>query len=253
MAFAPHLCAAFTLPTLFFDLSLVGTVAMLLFSLVLPLPLNTAVAFIAGSAAGVALARVAQSHPAAPMLSMVDDDLDATTAVQSIDDLAPWSPAPELESAPRAPRARTGRLPLPECVTSLTPSDEPTLAIVNVFVDRLAALPLEEWLDIGRNELADPEGVSRRATAFAILEATIGTHGLGIAAWYARDAVETSVCLASSGVPEWAARDHRAMAAAHGAAEAAALALLASDALASTDLAALLAPFEHVLSRDEGS
>ena len=239
-------------PSLSFDQSLVGTVSMLFLSFALPMPLNTAVAFLAGSAAGIALTRVVRLQPAGPMLAMVDEDRDLTMeSAPPMDEAMLRSPAPVLESAPRAPRARTGRLPLPECVTALTPSEEPRLAIVNVFVDRLAELPLQEWLDIGRSQLAYPARASQRATAFAILEATIGTHGLGIAAWYARDAVETAVCMATSGVLSWTARDRRAIAAAHGVAEAAALALLARDSLAPTDLAVLLAPFEQVLSRDE--
>jgi hypothetical protein len=87
--------------------------------------------------------------------------------------------------------------------------------------------------------------------ALALLEATIATHGLGIAAWYARDAVATSALLATSGVPRRTASERRAIAAARGAAEVAALALLARDTLPPTDLATLCAPFEHVLSSDE--
>src|SRR5205807_1005891 len=90
-----------------------------------------------------------------------------------------------------AKSARTGRLLLPQRVTELTPVDEPALALIDVFVDRLAATPAQEWLDIGRGQIADGEMATKRATAFAILEATVGAHGLGLAAWYARDALET--------------------------------------------------------------
>ena len=43
-------------------------------------------------------------------------------------------------------RMRVGRLPLPQRVTDLTPEDEPALADVNIYVDRLAELPLDSWL-----------------------------------------------------------------------------------------------------------
>ena len=154
-------------------------------------------------------------------------------------------------ASPQPTRVRTGRLPLPQCVTALTPTDEPALALVNVFADRLVTLPYREWLDVGNSQIAGTATASQRATAFAILDATLGTQGLGIAAWYARDAVETSAFLATNGVPRCTAGDRRVIAAAHGAAEVAALALLARDALAPADFATLFAPFEHVISSDE--
>ena len=211
--------------------------------------LDAALAFVAGGAAGVLLTRVTQLHPVAPPLSMVDDDgTVAWTAAPSLDDPMLWSSGSAVETAPRP---RTGRLPLPACVTALTPSDEPALGPVNAFADRLRALPLADWLDVGRSEVADPARASQRATAFAIVDAAIATHGLGIAAWYARDTVETAVCLATSGVPRETARERRLMAAAHGAAEAAALALLARAVIAPMDFATLFAPFEHVITREE--
>jgi hypothetical protein len=226
---------------------------MSLFSLVLPLtlPLNAVVAFLAGGAAGILMTRTAQSHRAGPMLSFVDPDSDATTApAPEFDDPTPWSDAAVLERPALGTRTRTGRLPLPYCVTSLTPTDEPALALVNVFVDRLAELPYQGWLDIGRAQLADAARVSPRATTFAIHEATNAAHRLCIAAWYARDAVETSVFLATSDPAQWSADERRVIASAHGAAEYAALALLARDALAPTDFATLFAPFDHVMSSD---
>jgi hypothetical protein len=249
MTFSPHLCAAFTLRDLSFDLSLARQVSMFVFSLAPTL--DAALAFVAGGAAGIVVTRVAQLLPAAPSLSLIDDDEDAPSApASSIDRSVHWSVARVTENVALEPRPRTGRLPLPTCVTALTPSDEPALAVVNAFADRLTALPIAEWLEVGRSESIDSAGMAQRATAFAILEAAIAAHGLGIAAWYARDTVETSACLAGCGMPCWTARERRLMAAAHGAAEAAALALLARDVLAPTDFAVLIAPFEHVLSRD---
>ena len=88
---------------------------------------------------------------------------------------------------------------MPRCVTALTPTDEPALALVNVFADRLVTLPYREWPEtVGNSQIAGAARASQRATAFAILDATLGTQGLGIAAWYARDAVETSAFLATN-------------------------------------------------------
>lgn len=149
-----------------------------------------------------------------------------------------------------AKRVRVGRLRLPQRVADLTPEDEPGLAEVDVFVDRLAELPIDVWLDIGRSLLGDSSTVGQRATAFAILEATIGTHGLGLAAWYTRDAVETSAFVASKSVSRWTSEDRCIFAAAHAAAEDAALAVLARDKLATRDFDLLVVPFASLASVD---
>lgn len=241
-------------PALSFQSHLVGTVSMFLFSLALPLPLDTAVAFLAGGAAGILMTRVTESHRADPILSLIEGDReDLVASSESIDDPLRSSDAAVVERAALAPGMRTGRLPLPTCVTALTPADEPALALVNLFADRLAELPHDEWLDVGRREMANAANAAHRATAFAILEATISTQGLGIAAWYARDAIETAVFLATNGQPQWRTDERRAIAVAHAAAEDAALALLARDALAPTDFAPLFAPFAHVLPSDEAT
>lgn len=145
---------------------------------------------------------------------------------------------------------RTGRLPLPQRVTDLTPADEPGSAHVNAFVDRLVELPIGEWLAIGRRQIDAATAAMQHATAFAILEATIGVRGLGVAAWYVYDAVETSAFLATNSVSQWTAGERRVFSAAHAAAEDAALALLARDKLAPEDFATLVAPFEHLLPSD---
>jgi hypothetical protein len=254
MVFCRLLCAAFTVPALSFHSHLVGKVSMLLSSLALPLPLDTAMAFLAGGAAGILMTLVTKSHRADPILSLIEGDReDLVASSDSIDDSLRSSDVAVFERAAPAPRMRTGRLPLPTCVTALTPADEPALALVNVFADRLAALPYDEWLDVGRREMANAASAAHRATAFAILEATISTQGLGIAAWYARDVIETAAFMATNGEPRRRTDERRAMAVAHAAAEDAALALLARDALAPTDFAPLFAPFEHVLSGDEAT
>jgi hypothetical protein len=141
-------------------------------------------------------------------------------------------------------RPRTGRLPLPRQVTDLTPADEPSLGAVNEFADRLAELPVGAWLDVGRSMLAGSPSTTRRATPFAILEATINDRGLAVAAWYVRDAIETSAYYATCSVPRWTSMERRVFAAAHAAAEEAALALLAREYLSRADFDALYSPFE---------
>jgi hypothetical protein len=136
---------------------------------------------------------------------------------------------------------------------SLATCPDPTLAIARVgaFAERLTILTVDEWLEVGRREIADPHTVSQRVATRAMLDAAIAAHGLAIAAWHARDVVETSVCLATNASPCWTTHERRLMTAAHVAAESAALALLARDALAPADVATLLAPFDHLLARAE--
>lgn len=147
-------------------------------------------------------------------------------------------------------RRRTGRLPLPQRVADLTAGDEPTLDRVNAFVDRLAELPVATWLEIGRTLAGDLEAQAARSTARAILDATLADRELGLAAWYAKDAVETSAFLASHSAGRLSSADRRAFAGAHGAAEVAALALLAEDHLSAEDFTALYFPFADDIPAD---
>jgi hypothetical protein len=140
-------------------------------------------------------------------------------------------------------RMRTGRLPLPRQVAELTPDDQPTLAAVNAFADRLAELPVLAWLAVGRTLINDPSIYALRGTPYAILEATINNRGLAVAAWYVRDAIETSAYYASRSILKWTSKERRAFAAAHAAAEDAALAILARPHLGAGDAAALCGPF----------
>jgi hypothetical protein len=137
---------------------------------------------------------------------------------------------------------RTGRLRLPEEVAGLTPDDVPTLSAVDGFADRLAEEPLATWLSIG-GSIVDTPSNPLRSTSFAILEATINAGGLAVAAWYVRDAIDTSAYYASPPLRRWTARERRCFAAAHAAAEEAALALLARDLLSADDFGTLCTPF----------
>ena len=212
----------------------------------LPASVGTAAAFVAGGAAGAALMRFRRSRGVVAGLSLVDGDI--VIPPSSRDAVSRQSSAAVVPDSPMlARRMRTGRLPVPQRGTQLTAADEPALALVNAFVDRLAELSVQEWLEIGRARVADRDLAGRRATAFAVLEATVGARDLGVAAWYTRDAVETSSFLATCAVRRWTSAERRMFAAAQAVAEDAALALLAHDELPSAEFETLLTPFEHLV------
>ncbi len=120
------------------------------------------------------------------------------------------------------------------------------LEAVRSFAERLADLPTRAWLEVGHSLLRDPSSHASRATAYALIEATINGRGLAVAAWYACDAIETSASYADR-ASCWTRSDRRAFAAAHSAAEDAALALLAAPFVAAADRATLIAPFDRLV------
>jgi hypothetical protein len=125
------------------------------------------------------------------------------------------------------PRRRMGHLAIPRQVAELTPSDEPALECVNAFVDRLVDLPFFAWLAIGQSVSSQHDGLPVRLAARDALDIAIVDHGLGVPAWYVRDAVETAAFLAARRVSPWSRRERALFSAAHGTAATAALALLA--------------------------
>ena len=100
-------------------------------------------------------------------------------------------------------------------------------AEVNAFVDWLAGMPLAVWLGIGRGVANERTRITARGVAWDELQRAICAHELQISSWFVRDAVETAAFLASHSVRRWSPEDRRFFAAAHGAAEISALALLA--------------------------
>jgi hypothetical protein len=138
-----------------------------------------------------------------------------------------------------------GRIPLPVDAMMLVVGGEAPLEPVDEFIDRLARLPRVTWLQIGR---ALQREESSRSTARLLLEATIADQRLGITAWNVRDGVDTAAYYAG-GSSAGTSRDERyAFAAAHGAAEGAALAFLVRNHLAAEDVAQLQAPFACCLA-----
>jgi hypothetical protein len=149
------------------------------------------------------------------------------------------------------PRARRVLPPSRRAAGRPARAEEPSVECASVFVDRLADLPLEHWVAIGRRLLADEALRSQRSTALAILEATITANDLAVAAWFARDGVVTAAFYATSDVPRLTPAERRAFAAACAAAEDTAFAVIARDHLAECDFALLAAPFEQVVSSDD--
>lgn len=138
---------------------------------------------------------------------------------------------------------RTGRLPLPPHVAKLTPSDEPALERVNAFVDRLVELPLSTWLTIGGELISDRQGLAVRQSAWCDVEVAIADVGLAITAWCARDTVETAAYLVSGHMSRWSREERCRFAATQGAADAAALSLLAQPHIPVETLRILCGPF----------
>ena len=193
---------------------------------------------VVGAALGRVVSRSGQASAARAQSGVAGDKTSVMT--QRATDTVPMSPT-------LLRRMRTGRLPLPREVAGLTPEDLPALAPVDAFADGLAELPLTSWLSIGQS-LVDSASVSAlRATPYAILEATINDRGLAIAAWYVRDAIETSAYYVSPPLRRWTRMERRCFAAAHAAAEEAALAMLARAFLSSEDFDALCAPFASLI------
>lgn len=128
-----------------------------------------------------------------------------------------------------SPRRRVPVIPLPPLGPGPAAPAETGLDSVSEFLDGLLELPVGSWLAIGRALMAAREGLAVRQAAWSDVEDAIGTHDLALAAWDVRDALESAVYLISRRVPRWSREERCQFAAAHGAAEAAALALLARE------------------------
>ena len=127
------------------------------------------------------------------------------------------------------------------------------LVCVDAFLHRLVDLPLAHWLAIGEALVADREYVPVRQRAWDKLESDLNDRRLGVAAWQVRDAVDTAAHIASRESHHWLSHDRACFAAAHGAAEAAALALLARDQLPIETYRALTAPFAACVAAAESA
>jgi hypothetical protein len=116
------------------------------------------------------------------------------------------------------------------------------------FLDHMAEWPLAFWLTIGR-ELSASGTLLARQLAWADVEAALADQRLELAAWHVRDAIETTICLASGQRSRWSREERCAFAAAHGAAEGAALAMLVGKSIPANSMRVLCAPFATLLER----
>ena len=138
-------------------------------------------------------------------------------------------------------RLRAAQLSAPEALAE--DLSAPSLERVDAFLDRLVELPLASWLAVGESVVADRERLPVRQRAWDELEAKLVHGQLGMTIWSVRDAVDTAAYIACHESHGWSRREREVFAAAHGAAEAAALALLARDHLSKETYRALTAAF----------
>src|SRR5262249_25975293 len=119
---------------------------------------------------------------------------------------------------------------------------EPALALTKTFIEHNGDLPTESWIAVGRAAMAN-RSAAAYANAWRAVQQAIAKHELSLAAWHIRDQIETLAYLASHAGAPLARKDRPVFAAAHGAMEDAALALLVSSDLTAGDLDLLCAPF----------
>lgn len=151
------------------------------------------------------------------------------------------------ESVAQSPQLRMAVVALPPPSRGVAARTETDLDGVTAFLDGLFELPLASWLAIGRALIADRQGLAVRQAAWSDVEDAIGTYNLAVAAWHVRDALETVVGLVSRPVPGWSRDERCQFAAAHGAGEAAALALRARAHVRHDIVRILCSPFAPFL------
>lgn len=154
---------------------------------------------------------------------------------------------PVRSSATTGATPPRGRIPLPLDAMVATPVEQAALEAPVEFIDRLAELSFDIWMEVGKTVAAHRE-TGDYATARALLAAAISDQRLNVAAWMIRDGVDTAAFYATVGRSRISRAERRTLAAAHGAAEGAALALLVRAWLPRSDLATLYAPFAACLA-----
>lgn len=146
-----------------------------------------------------------------------------------------------LATQPAADRGWTASHPRPS-------SREPTVieasaGDVTAFVDHLLELRLPGWLAIGRGLIADRDGRFVRLSAWGDVERALAEHGLAVDAWQVREGLATAAWFVNRSGARWTREERRAFAATLGAADAAAMALLARPYISVETVRTLCAPF----------
>jgi hypothetical protein len=160
------------------------------------------------------------------------------------------SPSANGPAAKLMRRLRAAPLSPPEAEP---PRATASLGRVDAFLDQLVELPLAEWLVIGEAVVAARERVPVRQRAWDELEAKLVSGRLGVTVWSVRDAVDTAAHIATRESHQWSRQERGTFAAAHGAAEVAALALLARDELPTETYRALTVPFTACIDAAEST
>ena len=121
-------------------------------------------------------------------------------------------------------------------------------ARVETFLDRVSELSALHWLALGRDMEKDSGRAESSAAVVATVETIIAKCGLEVRAWYVRDLVET---LAYVGTRRRNASvgDAYCLAGARSAAERAALAVLVSPYLSTTEFDVLYTPVAKYVAR----
>ena len=153
-----------------------------------------------------------------------------------------------FESAAQSPRRRLAVVALPPLSPHHAARAEAELDGVSEFLDDLVELPVVSWLTIGRELMADRQGLAVRQAAWSDVEEAIAAHDHALDAWHVRDALETIVCLVSRPVPQWSRDERCQFAATHGAADAAALALRARAHVRPDIVRVLCSPFARFVT-----
>jgi len=151
-----------------------------------------------------------------------------------------FPPSPNGRAASLVRRPRVAHLSPPDAEQAVAPA---SAECVDAFLDQLVELPLIQWLVIGAALVAARDRVPVRQRAWDELEAALVSRRLGVAIWSVRDAVDTAAHIVTRETHQWSRQQRGAFAAAHGAAEGAALAVLARDDLPPETYRALTAPF----------
>ena len=143
-------------------------------------------------------------------------------------------------------RTRDRRLPMPPHIANMTETHEPALALVKEFVEQLCSLPLDGWLAIGHGVMNN-RCTAAYSNAWHAVQQAIARNDLGLAAWHVRDEIETLAYVASHSGAPLSRANRPVFAAAHGAAEDAAMSLLVGAEISLADLELLSAPFASQL------
>ena len=159
-----------------------------------------------------------------------------------------FSPSAKGRTAKLVRRLRAVQLSPLDAQQLPTPS---SLGRVDAFLDQLVELSLANWLAIGEAVVSARELVPVRQRAWDDLEAKLVGGRFGLVVWSVRDAVDTAAYIASRESRRWSRHERETFAAAHGAAEVAALALLARDDLTAEIYRALTTPFATVIGLGE--